>query len=225
MLYLDGRRDFPTTEVFGRPRRDHQQHPGTSSGSHPSGPRFTDLRYRLPSSEDEEEVQREDRDEESGRGPPEIGEWERQQEGEREKGKGQSKSTRRVVRREDVEEEEKEGRKWTASDVELEEEFEEVNDMKPGTVSRIREQFSNAGMSNSEEFDHLEFYKLLGETLMERDEALEASDSKMKKEKKDLLKKEKRKKKKKARKARSSDNQDNEEGVEDKEEMEEEEEK
>ena len=40
---------------------------------------------------------------------------ERQQEGENEKGKGQSKSTRRVVRREDVEEEEKEERKWISS--------------------------------------------------------------------------------------------------------------
>ena len=75
VLYLDGRREFPTTEVFGGPRGDYQQRPGTSSGSRLSGPRLTDIRYRLPSSKDKEEVQRkEDRDEESGRGPPEIGE-------------------------------------------------------------------------------------------------------------------------------------------------------
>ena len=79
----------------------------------------------------------------------------REQEGERKKGKGQTKSTRRVVRREDLEEEEKEVKKWTASDIE--EEFEEVKDMKPGTVSRIREQLSNAGILNTEEMDTLRF--------------------------------------------------------------------
>ena len=65
VLYLDGRREYPTTEVFGGPRRNYQQRPETSSGSRPSGPRFTDIRYHVPSSEDEEEVQQEeDRDEE-----------------------------------------------------------------------------------------------------------------------------------------------------------------
>ena len=99
----------------------------------------------------------------------------------------------------------------TASDIEFEEEFEEENDMKPGTVSRIREQLSNAGISTTEELDTLGFYKLLGDTLTERDEVKEELDLRTKKEKKDLLKKEKRKKKKKAKKARSPDNHDNEE--------------
>ena len=94
--------------MFGSLRRNYQQRPETSSGSRLSGPHFTDIRYHVPSSKDEEEVQRKKvRDEESGRGPPKIGEWEREQEGERKKGKGQTKSTRRVVRREDVDEEEK----------------------------------------------------------------------------------------------------------------------
>ena len=75
--------------------------------------------------------------EESGNRPPEIGEWEKQQEGEREKGKGQSKSKRRVIRREDAEEEEKEGRE--VSDIGTEERFEDENKMRPGTISRIRD--------------------------------------------------------------------------------------
>ena len=110
----------------------------------------------------------------------------------------------------------------TASDIEFEEEFEEENDMKPGTVSRIRGQLSNAGISTTEELDTLGFYKLLGDTLTERDEVKEELDLRTKKEKKDLLKKEKRKKKK-AKKARSPDNHDDEE-VENEEEMEMEEE-
>ena len=57
VFYRDGRRELPSTEIFGGPRRDHQQRLGTSSGSHPSRPRFTDFWYCLPSTDEEEEQQ------------------------------------------------------------------------------------------------------------------------------------------------------------------------
>ena len=105
------------------------------------------------------------------------------------------------------------------SDIEIEEQFEEENKMRPGTISRIRDQLLGTGLSDNGEINQSEYYKLLGETMTARDEALEALDLRTKKEKKDLRKKEKRKKKKEAMKAKSPNSQDD-----DEEEMEEEEE-
>ena len=55
IFYRDGRRESSPGETFRGPRRDHDQRPGTSTGSHPSGGRYTDFRVRRVPSDNEEE--------------------------------------------------------------------------------------------------------------------------------------------------------------------------
>ena len=142
-----------------------------------------------------------------------MGEWEREQEGEREKGKGKSK--RRVVRREDAEEEEvvvrvpsevEESRE--KKEIEEGERFEEESGLKPGTVAKIRDQLSGTGLSGGSIMSQDEYVKLLGETMNAHDDALEKLDEVTKKKKKDRRKKEKRKKKKEEKRAKSSNSRD-----------------
>ena len=101
--------------------------------------------------------------------------------------------------------------------MEEDEGFEEESGMKPGMVSKIRDQLSGTGLSGSV-MSQGEYYKLLGETMKDRDEALEKLDSMTKKEKKDQRKKEKRKKKKEEKRVKTSNSQDDEEEMEEEEE-------
>ena len=154
-----------------------------------------------------------------------MGEWERAQEGEKEKGKGKSK--RRVVRREDAEEEEVVTRvtlEAEESKEEMEKEegekFDGEHDLRPGTISQIRDLLSGTGLSGGDSISLEQMYKLLGETLNARDDALEKLDEVMKKEKSNKRKKEKRKKKKKEekKKAKSPSSDEDEEEMEEEEE-------
>ena len=207
VFYPDGRREFSPAETFGGPRREQHQRPGTSTGSRPSGRVYSDYRVRRPPSDDEEEEQEERRDEESGRRPQEMGEWERAQEGEREKGKGKLK------RREDAEEvvvrvtsEAEESKE--EKEIEESERFKEECGLKPGTVSKISDQLSGTVLSDSSIMSQEDYVRLLGETMNDHDNALEKLDKITKKKKNDRRKKEKRKKKKEEKRAQSPDSDD-----------------
>ena len=136
-----------------------------------------------------------------------MGEWEKAQEGEKDKGKGGSK--RKVVRREDAEEEEvvtrvnkeeEELEEFGAEIFEAGEKFEEEENLRPGTVSQIRDQLSGTGLVGYTEMTPSVYFKLLGESLNARDEALEQLD--------EMTKKERRKKKKEKKKEKSPSSDD-----------------
>ena len=166
-------------EVFGGPRRKQDPRPGTSTGSRPSGRLFRDFRGPRTASDDEEEEEtREGSESVSGRGPPEIGGWERAQEGEREKGKGGSK--RKVVRREDaedvevvkkvnVEEEREEEREEEGEEEQLKEfgaelfehseKFEGEESLRSGTMDQIRDQLSGTGLGPYDEMSSTVYFR------------------------------------------------------------------
>ena len=238
-IILNRRVNEEPEEVFGGPaRRKQDPRPGTSTGSRPSGRQFREFRPpRTTSDEEEEEEEKSGRSERSSRrGPPEIGGWEKEQEGEREKGKGGSK--RKVVRREDaedvevvkkvnveeeVEEEEEEEREeeqreeeeeeegpleeWGAEYFENSERFEGEQSLRSGTMSQIREKMDEVGLGPYKEMESSVYMTVLGKVLNERDEAREEIT---KKEKDDKRRKEKKKKRKEKRKEKILSDEDEE---------------
>ena len=238
-IVLNRRASEEPEEVFGGPaRRKQDPRPGTSTGSRPSGRQFRDFRPpRTTSDEEEEEEEKSGRSERSSRrGPPEIGGWEKEQEGERKKGKGCSK--RKVVRREDaedvevvkkvnieeeVEEEEEEERQeeqreeeeeeegpleeWGAEYFEDSERFEGEQSLRSGTMSQIRDTLDKFGLGPYKEMPSSVYMTVLGKALNERDEAMEEVT---KKEKDDKRRKEKKKKRKEKRKEKILSDEDEE---------------
>ena len=104
---------------------------------------------------------------------------------------------------EEKEEEEEELEEFGAEIFEASEKFEEEVHLRPGTVSQIRDQLSGTGLAAYTEMTPTVYFKLLGESMNARDEALEKLDELTKKEKDDKKKKERRKKKKDKKKEKS----------------------